>query len=88
LEEGKTEKKAGMKTMAAYLEWFALQGRKDILKAACLKKLWASKSEKYRRAKNGVFEPMLRQQNSHPYLQYLNFLILLTRKNEYFPAKS
>jgi len=45
--------------MAAYLEWLALQGRKDKLKAACLKRLWATKSEKYRRAKNKVFGQML-----------------------------
>jgi len=47
LEEGKTETagkvKAGMKTMAACLEWLTLQGRKDKLMAACLKRHWAWK---------------------------------------------
>jgi len=46
-EEGKTETtgkvNAGMKTMAACLEWLTLLGRKDKLSAACLKRLWAWK---------------------------------------------
>jgi len=50
LEEGKTKTagkvNVGMKTIAAYLEWLTLLGRKDKLMAACLKRLWTWKREK------------------------------------------
>jgi len=51
--------KAGMKTMAACLEWLALLGRKVKQMAACLKRL-AWKVKKYCNEKNRVFEQILR----------------------------
>jgi len=63
LEEGKTETvgkvNIEMKTMAACLEWLTWLGRKDKQTAECLKKLWILKSEKYRSAKNRIFEQIL-----------------------------
>jgi len=51
---------AGMKTTAACLEWLTLLGRKDEQTAACLKRLWTWNHENYCRAKNRVFEQILR----------------------------
>jgi len=59
LEEGKNWN-GGIPNRAACLEWLALHGKNDKLMAACLKRLWACESEKYRRAENRVFEHLLR----------------------------
>jgi len=56
-EEGEPkwrELKCSNENAAAWLEWLTLLGRKDKQTAACLKRLWACKSEKYRRVKKRV----------------------------------